>query len=388
MDIFQHRFVFLFFSSRSSPHHKVPLLTKISPPSFSDSNVNCHVSGNISAGTLRSFPGPTERLSGHCRQTLALAVGHEPVSGGRKVVRRVFTNTRERWRQQNVNGAFCELRKLVPTHPPDKKLSKNEILRLAIRYIDLLNKVLDYQQANEQSHEEEVLEKREFHLSTQSNQTGHPTKDSKFDTKTTCLFRTESNSIEDHSGKHECQNPLFCISNPCTAPYSKNYTGTYTRSPDLYTVVETEITDSLDREDTTLEKSSNEGDHQHIADHVQDHLTNMEKMVPKQYFDIHVQDYSLDKNSNVCSQRASFSSKIISPRNSRLLSGRSGKVKIRSSSKKCLTLDSEDYVDRGGQHGVTRDRNKNLVSRNKTRDSFSAYSKTKSYDTNRIPACH
>ncbi|XP_045401429.1 T-cell acute lymphocytic leukemia protein 1 isoform X3 [Lemur catta] len=49
-----------------------------------------------------------------------------------KVVRRIFTNSRERWRQQNVNGAFAELRKLIPTHPPDKKLSKNEILRLAM----------------------------------------------------------------------------------------------------------------------------------------------------------------------------------------------------------------------------------------------------------------
>ncbi|XP_059156474.1 protein Fer3-like [Physella acuta] len=74
-------------------------------------------------------------------------------TGSRKLVRRVFTNTRERWRQQNVNGAFCELRKLVPTHPPDKKLSKNEILRLAIRYIDLLNKVLDFQN-NQQTQNE------------------------------------------------------------------------------------------------------------------------------------------------------------------------------------------------------------------------------------------
>lgn len=50
-----------------------------------------------------------------------------------QIVRKIFTNTRERWRQQNVSGAFAELRKLVPTHPPDKKLSKNEILRMAIR---------------------------------------------------------------------------------------------------------------------------------------------------------------------------------------------------------------------------------------------------------------
>ncbi|ESP03612.1 hypothetical protein LOTGIDRAFT_59839, partial [Lottia gigantea] len=56
--------------------------------------------------------------------------------------RRIFTNGRERWRQQNVNGAFAELRKLVPSHPPDKKLSKNEILRMSIKYIKLLNKVL------------------------------------------------------------------------------------------------------------------------------------------------------------------------------------------------------------------------------------------------------
>ncbi|KAG7327526.1 hypothetical protein KOW79_009132 [Hemibagrus wyckioides] len=62
-----------------------------------------------------------------------------------KVVRRIFTNSRERWRQQNVNGAFAELRKLIPTHPPDKKLSKNEILRLAMKYINFLAKLLNDQ---------------------------------------------------------------------------------------------------------------------------------------------------------------------------------------------------------------------------------------------------
>ncbi|XP_046906309.1 T-cell acute lymphocytic leukemia protein 1 homolog [Hypomesus transpacificus] len=62
-----------------------------------------------------------------------------------KIVRRIFTNSRERWRQQNVNGAFAELRKLIPTHPPDKKLSKNEILRLAMKYINFLAKLLSDQ---------------------------------------------------------------------------------------------------------------------------------------------------------------------------------------------------------------------------------------------------
>uniref|UniRef100_A0A3B5AM72 Stem cell protein n=1 Tax=Stegastes partitus TaxID=144197 RepID=A0A3B5AM72_9TELE len=61
------------------------------------------------------------------------------------VVRRIFTNSRERWRQQNVNGAFAELRRLIPTHPPDRKLSKNEILRLALRYINFLDQLLTEQ---------------------------------------------------------------------------------------------------------------------------------------------------------------------------------------------------------------------------------------------------
>ncbi|KAG9337949.1 hypothetical protein JZ751_027443, partial [Albula glossodonta] len=61
------------------------------------------------------------------------------------MTRKVFTNTRERWRQQNVNTAFAELRKLIPTHPPEKKLSKNEILRLAMRYINFLVQLLESQ---------------------------------------------------------------------------------------------------------------------------------------------------------------------------------------------------------------------------------------------------
>lgn len=76
-------------------------------------------------------------------------ITHHRVRNG-QIVRKIFTNTRERWRQQNVSGAFAELRKLVPTHPPDKKLSKNEILRMAIRYIRLLSNVLDWQQTQEE----------------------------------------------------------------------------------------------------------------------------------------------------------------------------------------------------------------------------------------------
>ncbi|EPY88002.1 tRNA (guanine(26)-N(2))-dimethyltransferase isoform 6 [Camelus ferus] len=85
------------------------------------------------AGPFSIFPSSRlKRRPSHCE--LELAEGHQP----QKVARRVFTNSRERWRQQNVNGAFAELRKLLPTHPPDRKLSKNEVLRLAMKYIGFL----------------------------------------------------------------------------------------------------------------------------------------------------------------------------------------------------------------------------------------------------------
>ncbi|KAM4749751.1 uncharacterized protein lyl1 isoform 1-T1 [Anableps anableps] len=72
-----------------------------------------------------------------------------------KLARRVFTNSRERWRQQNVNGAFSELRKLIPTHPPDKKLSKNEILRLAVKYINFLVTLLNDQAQDKSKNSDE-----------------------------------------------------------------------------------------------------------------------------------------------------------------------------------------------------------------------------------------
>ncbi|XP_012878733.1 PREDICTED: T-cell acute lymphocytic leukemia protein 2 [Dipodomys ordii] len=75
------------------------------------------------------------------------------------MTRKIFTNTRERWRQQNVNSAFAKLRKLIPTHPPDKKLSKNETLRLAMRYINFLVKVLGEQslQQTTMAEQEDIL---------------------------------------------------------------------------------------------------------------------------------------------------------------------------------------------------------------------------------------
>ena len=54
----------------------------------------------------------------------------------------MFAGKRDRWRQQSVNLAFADLRRLLPTYPPDKKLSKVEILRSTIKYIRFLDSLL------------------------------------------------------------------------------------------------------------------------------------------------------------------------------------------------------------------------------------------------------
>lgn len=47
-------------------------------------------------------------------------------------------NRRERVRTENVNAGFDNLRRLIPTDPEDRKLSKIEVLRLASSYINHL----------------------------------------------------------------------------------------------------------------------------------------------------------------------------------------------------------------------------------------------------------
>lgn len=55
------------------------------------------------------------------------------MSSGRP--KRGQANRRERVRTENVNAGFDKLRKLIPTDPEDRKLSKIEILRLSTSYI-------------------------------------------------------------------------------------------------------------------------------------------------------------------------------------------------------------------------------------------------------------
>ena len=64
---------------------------------------------------------------------------HRPIQPPQAIV---VNNSRERDRTHSVNTAFYELRTLIPTEPPNRKLSKIETLRLASSYISHLHTVL------------------------------------------------------------------------------------------------------------------------------------------------------------------------------------------------------------------------------------------------------
>lgn len=89
-----------------------------------------------------------------------------------------LTNNREKWRQHNVNRAFVNLRRLVPTYPPEKRLSKNEILRMAIKYIRLLESILEYQdcyQSVSESPIDEPMDDTSLRITSTSNCTSYRT---------------------------------------------------------------------------------------------------------------------------------------------------------------------------------------------------------------------
>ncbi|XP_075590815.1 LOW QUALITY PROTEIN: uncharacterized protein LOC124491163 [Dermatophagoides farinae] len=143
-------------------HNNNSLMIKIEPRTTMNDDTKSGQTNQVSTTTgllpneMKSNQLSSNRSNNRSQTTTTTTNASSPSSKSRSL-----SNTRERWsnnlksRQQNVNGAFGELRKLVPTYPPDKKLSKNEILRLAIKYIRLLSNVLEYQKQQQQQDEQE-----------------------------------------------------------------------------------------------------------------------------------------------------------------------------------------------------------------------------------------
>lgn len=80
--------------------------------------------------------------SASCGVSRAKARRRQPISQDELMHQRNQANVRERQRTQSLNDAFGKLREIVPTLPSDK-LSKIQTLKLASKYIDFLNNVLE-----------------------------------------------------------------------------------------------------------------------------------------------------------------------------------------------------------------------------------------------------
>jgi len=80
--------------------------------------------------------------SASCGQSRPKARRRQPISQDELLHQRNQANVRERQRTQSLNDAFGKLREIVPTLPSDK-LSKIQTLKLASKYIDFLNNVLE-----------------------------------------------------------------------------------------------------------------------------------------------------------------------------------------------------------------------------------------------------
>jgi len=83
----------------------------------------------------------------HESQSLNQAQSHvtrkQRTNRRRKTIKYRTTHAkRERTRVGTFNVALCRLRKLLPTFPPDRKMTKIDVLRVAISYIEYLNHML------------------------------------------------------------------------------------------------------------------------------------------------------------------------------------------------------------------------------------------------------
>lgn len=69
-------------------------------------------------------------------------------------------NERERIRVRHVNEGYARLREHLPDEPTDKRMSKVETLRAAIRYIKHLESLLDVSKEDKRDKTDSEAEKR------------------------------------------------------------------------------------------------------------------------------------------------------------------------------------------------------------------------------------
>lgn len=112
------------------------LLNQQLPPDFYPLSVN----GDGFTDSYRQLPlfgSITDKSNWKAHHSLTL-----PYSMRCPATTKHDTHTRERSKTHSVNDGFLTLRRLIPTDPPERKLSKIETLRLATSYMWHLNSLL------------------------------------------------------------------------------------------------------------------------------------------------------------------------------------------------------------------------------------------------------
>lgn len=104
-----------------------------------ESNSSSSSNGETEDNIVSSKP-----LSKNGKGRLQKRVGkkRKGVSARERTVRRLESNERERLRMHNINGAFQELRTVIPHVEAQQKLSKIETLNLAKNYIMALTNTI------------------------------------------------------------------------------------------------------------------------------------------------------------------------------------------------------------------------------------------------------
>ena len=139
-----------------SPASSIQSQGDSSPPEVSTTGVTRDLEGSPSRqGSLRQRRPCKARQHRHTPYENRSPVGSASTSSDesdasevdnltveQKKLKRVAANSRERKRMHTVNGAFDQLRELVPTYPSNRKLSKIDTLRLACSYITDLTSLL------------------------------------------------------------------------------------------------------------------------------------------------------------------------------------------------------------------------------------------------------
>jgi len=119
-------------------------------------------------------------------------------------------NERERMRVRNVNEGYASLRDHLPLEPTDKRLSKVETLRGAIRYIKLLESLLENNDTDNDEKKQDLNDRKDENNNTISENTSNDNKYKSNRTTTTFICSSDLRKHSTESGENSDYGNISC----------------------------------------------------------------------------------------------------------------------------------------------------------------------------------